>query len=138
MAGSKRVEPWQTPEWRSHCAAERQKFRDGLFYQLMAPIMGPVIVDLNTRPAPSPRKASGAAAPEAEATARVIPLTRNKLCIPCSVTQTPRRPWLGGLALSKATLESVICNEGLCTPGKETYAVASKASSAFIFSRTAL
>ena len=38
MAGSKRVEPWQTPEWRSHCAAERQKFRDGLFYQLMAPV----------------------------------------------------------------------------------------------------
>ena len=91
-----------------------------------------------TRPAPNPRKASGAAAPRAEATARVIPLTRSKLCIPCSVTQTPRRPWLGGLALSKATLESVICNEGLCTPGKETYAVASKASSAFIFSRTAL
>jgi hypothetical protein len=50
MAGSKaskKVEPWQTPEWRAHCAAERQRFRDGLFYQLMAPVMGPVIVDLN-------------------------------------------------------------------------------------------
>ena len=47
MAGSKKVEPWQTPEWRTHCAAERQRFRDGLFYQLMAPVMGPVIVDLN-------------------------------------------------------------------------------------------
>ena len=50
MAGSKaskKVEPWQTAEWRAHCAAERQRFRDGLFYQLMAPVMGPVIVDLN-------------------------------------------------------------------------------------------
>ena len=50
MAGSKsskKVEPWQVPEWRAHCAAERQRFRDGLFYQLMAPVMGPVIVDLN-------------------------------------------------------------------------------------------
>ena len=50
MAGSKKAEPWTSPEWRhwrAHCAAERQRFRDGLFYQLMAPVMGPVIVDLN-------------------------------------------------------------------------------------------
>lgn len=47
MARPKTSEPWTTPAWKAHCVDERQRFRDGLYHQLMAPIMGPAIVDMN-------------------------------------------------------------------------------------------
>ena len=81
MAGSKsskKVEPWQTAEWRAHCAAERQRFRDGLFYQLMAPVMGPVIVDLNGSDEEMWRRANDPARPTASVSGGSPPVISQK------------------------------------------------------------
>mmetsp|Transcript_24087 Transcript_24087/g.74253 ORF Transcript_24087/g.74253 Transcript_24087/m.74253 type:complete len:174 (+) Transcript_24087:315-836(+) len=29
------ADPWQTPEWRAHCASERKRFREGACFKLM-------------------------------------------------------------------------------------------------------